>query len=171
MNPPPFISRTRAASGKQCFRAAVCLLSLAITLSLLPSEIVGQTPSAPAFYRLCVHLLDPSSVNAPAPQIDTVPPPAYESLPAPADPLQVSAETQRFYPPMLRQAGVGGTVFLRVFVPSTGTPAVVSPLRSSGAPPLDFAAMRVACSLEFSPARAQGAPAGAWIEMPFRFDP
>lgn len=70
---------------------------------------------------------------------------------------------------MLRDAGIGGTVQLWLYVDERGRVVETRVAESSGYDPLDTAARTVATSMEFSPAmnRDKGAP--VWISEPSDF--
>lgn len=75
------------------------------------------------------------------------------------------------YPPLLRDAGVGGTVQVHIFVDAEGVVGNVVVAESSGHEPLDEAGLRVARRMRFSPARNEGEIVPAWIAIPFTFVP
>lgn len=75
----------------------------------------------------------------------------------------------RRYPAALRQAGIGGTVGLYVYVAETGDVMKAELLRSSGYVPFDSVARNVALDAVFSPARRRDEPIGVWIILPIAF--
>jgi protein TonB len=108
------------------------------------------------------------------------PPPEPES-PAPYDGPEATfpelldrAGTEAFvlrnYPEALQRAGIGGTVRLLLWVDSLGFVQQVGVDRASGIPELDQAAIDVAPSFRFSPARRRGRPVGTWVEFDVRFE-
>jgi len=78
-------------------------------------------------------------------------------------------ELQQRYPPMLREAGIGGTVGLYLFVSRSGEVTRTVLQLSSGQVALDRAALEVAREAEFSPAHNRNHPVGVWIQVPFEF--
>ena len=64
---------------------------------------------------------------------------------------------------MLREAGIGGTVVLYVFVDENGLPANTQVQQSSGYPQLDAAAADVVDRMKFSPAQNRDRPVGVWV--------
>jgi TonB family protein len=78
---------------------------------------------------------------------------------------------RRHYPVALQRAHVGGTVRLRLWVDSTGSVDFVALGSSSGVPDLDRAALQVAPSFRFRPARRFGAGVGTWVEFNVEFKP
>jgi len=67
------------------------------------------------------------------------------------------------YPSRLREAGIGGTVVLYVFVDTEGRPAKSEVKQSSGYPQLDAAAAAVVVQMRFSPAMNRDKPVGVWV--------
>lgn len=78
-------------------------------------------------------------------------------------------ELQQRYPPMLREAGIGGTVGLYLFVSESGEVTKTVLQRSSGQVQLDRIGLEVALQAEFAPARNRDEPVGIWIQLPFQF--
>ena len=76
---------------------------------------------------------------------------------------------ERLYPPMLKEAGIGGRVLLWVFVDETGRAARSQIHTSSGYPALDNAAAQIVEQMEFSPAMNRDKPVGVWIAQPIDF--
>jgi TonB family protein len=73
------------------------------------------------------------------------------------------------YPPVLRDAGVGGTIQVWFFIDETGRVARTQINESSGHQALDDAALRVASVIEFTPARKEEKPVPVWISLPITF--
>lgn len=73
------------------------------------------------------------------------------------------------YPPVLREAGVGGTVVLHVFIDETGTVRNTEIHTGSGRADLDEAARAVMRVAKFSPARNEGKEVPVWIALPVSF--
>lgn len=78
---------------------------------------------------------------------------------------------QDAYPAYLQRRGVGGVVWMRVWVDSGGMASLASVSRSSGVRELDRAALQVAPLLRFEPAHRSGAPVPTWIEFSVLFEP
>ena len=130
-------------------------------------------------------------VDAAEAQIDDTPVPSEPtvSLPAadaPATPTVARADTiwprlrnssevaqlaNRRYPPLLRDAGVGGTVSMAVQVDTTGKANRVQVKRSSGHAALDDAAVRIVEAMQFTIGTVNGEVKALWIEVPVNFDP
>jgi periplasmic protein TonB len=83
-------------------------------------------------------------------------------------PAVARALTQE-YPPLLRDAGVGGTVLMYFFIDENGVVQDFRVQESSGHNALDQAAMRVADVFEFSAALNQDQRVPVWIQIPITF--
>jgi TonB family protein len=75
------------------------------------------------------------------------------------------------YPPVLREAGIGGTVTLWFFIDETGRITKLQMKKSSGHQALDEAALRVADLMQFSPALNREERVKVWVDMPIVFKP
>ena len=73
------------------------------------------------------------------------------------------------YPPLLREAGIGGTVRVFFFVGDDGIVEQVRLDQSSGHPALDEAALNVAGAYRFSPALNDDEPVPVWVSFPITF--
>ncbi len=96
------------------------------------------------------------------------PPPV--SLPEMIDPGASERLMRRYYPRALLESGVGGTVYLLLWVDTTGTVDHVQVSRGSGSPELDKAAVDAAPHLHFRPATRNGTAVGTWVEFPLTFE-
>jgi TonB family protein len=83
---------------------------------------------------------------------------------------EIEREVTRQYPPLLRDAGVGGTVVVQLTVDSTGTvvPGSLRVVRQEH-PEFDAPALRVLAGMRFSPARLNGEAVPVTIEIPLTF--
>lgn len=110
-----------------------------------------------------------------------VPPPAtisdrptftpYTVKPELANAAAVADALLGSYPPLLRDAGIGGTAVLWFFVDERGRTVKVSVYRSSGYDALDEAAERVARVMSFTPAKNRGRDVPVWVQIPISFVP
>jgi len=82
---------------------------------------------------------------------------------------EVSQALQSKYPPVLREAGIGGTALLYFSIDQEGVVADVRIFESSGHAALDEAALRAARIFRFSPARNRDQPVPVWIQIPLTF--
>jgi len=73
------------------------------------------------------------------------------------------------YPPLVRDAGIGGTAVVWFFIDETGATRRVLLRESSGHKALDDAALRVAEQVEFTPALDGEEPVPVWIALPITF--
>ncbi|MCJ7627905.1 MAG: TonB family protein [Longimicrobiales bacterium] len=81
----------------------------------------------------------------------------------------VARALEREYPPLLRDAGIGGTVNVWFYIDETGKVARVQVDKSSGHKALDDAALRVSTVIEFTPALNKDKPVPVWISLPISF--
>ncbi|MDH4450878.1 MAG: energy transducer TonB [Rhodoferax sp.] len=73
------------------------------------------------------------------------------------------------YPMLLREQGVGGVVWLRVWVSSDGRPVEIKLAKGSGYRLLDDAALRAVKLWRFIPAKNGEQSLASWVEFPIRF--
>ena len=82
---------------------------------------------------------------------------------------EVMAALQAEYPPLLRDAGVGGTTNVWFFIDETGSVQDVRVQKPSGHTALDGAAVAVARIMEFEPALNRDRPTPVWVAFPITF--
>jgi TonB family protein len=75
----------------------------------------------------------------------------------------------RYYPSMMKDAGLGGTVMLWVFIDEHGVVQRALVNKTSGFPSLDEAALKVVPEMLFSPAIFRDKRVPVWIELPLYF--
>ena len=73
------------------------------------------------------------------------------------------------YPPILRDAGIGGTTNVRFFIDTRGVVQRVLVAETSGHEALDSAALRVARTFRFTPALNLDEIVSVWIAIPITF--
>jgi protein TonB len=73
---------------------------------------------------------------------------------------------ERKYPPMLKDAGIGGTTVLWVFIDETGSVKNTRVTQSSGYEQLDEAAREVMQQAKFTPALNRDQKVPVWIQLP-----
>ncbi len=83
---------------------------------------------------------------------------------------EVQAALMREYPPLLRNAGIGGRVVVWFFISEEGQVLDRRVSQSSGHIPLDEAALRVADVFRFSPALNREQIVQVWIQLPITFE-
>ena len=82
---------------------------------------------------------------------------------------EVQAALMREYPPILRDAGIGGTVVVWFFVSEEGRVLDRRVSESSGHVPLDEASLKVADVFRFTPALNREQIVQVWIQLPITF--
>jgi periplasmic protein TonB len=82
----------------------------------------------------------------------------------------MQAALQRAYPPLLRDAGVGGTVNVWFFIDENGRVRNTRIAESSGYTQFDQAALQVADIMEFSPAYNRDQRVPVWVSIPITFE-
>ena len=75
------------------------------------------------------------------------------------------------YPPLLRDAGIGGRVGVHFDIDARGEVQDVRIEESTGHPALDAAALEVASVYRFSPALNREAPVPVWVQFTITFQP
>ncbi|MYA64905.1 MAG: M56 family metallopeptidase [Gemmatimonadetes bacterium] len=93
----------------------------------------------------------------------------HTTRPELANRWQVRKTLEDRYPADLKDAGIGGTTVLYLFVNTDGTVSETIVKTSSGHPSLDWAAVQAAKSARFLSASNEGIPVGIWIEMEMPF--
>jgi len=81
----------------------------------------------------------------------------------------VGRALEREYPPLLRDAGVGGKVEVWVRISDQGKVEDVQIHQSSGHPALDEAAIKVGQVMEFTPAMNRDKQVPVWVSIPITF--
>lgn len=81
----------------------------------------------------------------------------------------VARAMEREYPPLLRDAGIGGTVNVWFFIDEEGSVVRALVNESSGHKALDDAALKVAEIIEFTPALNRDKRVPVWISLPITF--
>lgn len=81
----------------------------------------------------------------------------------------VADELARVYPPIYRDAGIGGVAVLWFFIDVDGRVIRTQVFRSSGYLPLDEAAARVGGMMQFSPAMNRDKRVPVWVQIPIEF--
>jgi protein TonB len=82
---------------------------------------------------------------------------------------ELSEAMRRSYPPLLREAGIGGTVRVFFFIDEAGTVLQTRLDQSSGHQQLDDAALAVAAMYRFSPALNRDTRVKVWVSFPVMF--
>jgi periplasmic protein TonB len=82
---------------------------------------------------------------------------------------EIQRALERNYPPLLRDAGIGGTPVVWFFIDENGRVLRTQLSRSSGYDALDAAAIQVANQMQFSPALNRDKRVQVWVEIPIVF--
>jgi TonB family protein len=82
----------------------------------------------------------------------------------------VQMALMRQYPPLLRDAGIGGEAMIWFFINEEGAVQDTRINRSSGYDALDQAALAVAGVMEFTPAYNRDVRVPVWVAIPIRFE-
>ncbi|OHB03815.1 MAG: hypothetical protein A3B14_03940 [Candidatus Zambryskibacteria bacterium RIFCSPLOWO2_01_FULL_45_21] len=83
---------------------------------------------------------------------------------------EVSRALERNYPPLLRDAGIGGEVIVWFFIDEGGTVLKTQVNTSSGYPALDDAAEKVGKLMQFTPAYNRDKKVQVWVSIPIKFN-
>jgi TonB family protein len=83
---------------------------------------------------------------------------------------EIAALLQKSYPVLLRDAGVGGTVIMWIYVDDTGQVRNTRVKQSSQIEPLDSAASKVSRQMRFRPAQNRDTRVPVWVSIPIHFD-
>ena len=83
---------------------------------------------------------------------------------------EVQAALMREYPPILRNAGIGGTVVVWFFISEEGQVLDRRVAQGSGHTQFDEAALKVADVFKFSPALNRENIVQVWIQLPIAFE-
>lgn len=82
---------------------------------------------------------------------------------------EVRRALEREYPPLLRDAGIGGQVNVWFFIDEQGSVIRTQVQKSSGHKALDDAALKVADIMEFTPALNRDKRVKVWVAFPITF--
>jgi len=91
------------------------------------------------------------------------------TLPALLNASAVSRALERNYPPLLRDAGIGGKAVLWVLLNEDGSVARSELKESSGQAALDDVALKIAPLMRFSPAMNRDQRIKVWVSVPIVF--
>lgn len=92
-----------------------------------------------------------------------------EVMPALLNAAEVKRALQRSYPPMLRDAGIGGRTALLLLIDEQGRVVEAKIRESSGQAALDRVALEVAPLMRFSPAMNRDQRVRVWAQVPLDF--
>jgi TonB family protein len=119
-----------------------------------------QPTPAPTNQRLPMKSLNPDD----GPQFTP-----FDEMPQLTNRDAVMTALARNYPPLLRDAGIGGTTIGWALVDKSGKVTRTQIKQGSGRAELDAAALKVLQGMQFEPARHQGERVSVWIALPIVF--
>jgi len=93
----------------------------------------------------------------------------YDTPPRLANAREVNRTLQDLYPTELKDAGVGGMANVWLFIDEGGAVQEAELSRSSGADEIDAAAIEVARTMRFEPARNRDKAVAVWVQIPITF--
>lgn len=148
------------------YRSARTVLWAIATVGLVVVACEAPIPGEP------LRKDDASDSKAVVPTDDAMPEPVftpYTVAPTLTNQAEVVRAMTRNYPPLLRDAGIGGTVLFWVYIDTEGTVQHFRLKDGSGHPALDDAAGKVMRVMKFTAALNRGAPVAVWVEIPIQF--
>jgi protein TonB len=83
---------------------------------------------------------------------------------------EIARALERNYPPLLRDAGIGGDVLVWFFIDEDGHVLKHQIAEESGYPALDDAAVKVASLMQFTPAYNRDKKVQVWVSIPIKFN-
>jgi protein TonB len=86
------------------------------------------------------------------------------------NPGEIKAALERNYPPLMRDAGIGGDVLLWFFIDEDGVVVNTELKESSGYPALDEAALKIAPLMRFTAAMNRDRKVRVWVSLPINFN-
>ncbi len=93
----------------------------------------------------------------------------YTVAPSVVNGAEVERALARDYPPLLRDASLGGTVDVWIHISDKGVVGEVKVHKSSGYPALDSAAVQVGHVIKFRPALNRDQKVPVWVSIPITF--
>lgn len=109
----------------------------------------------------------PSVLGVPTVVSDTF----YDMAPGITNPDEIRDLMREEYPPLLRDAGIGGRAVLLISVDDMGQVQDASLERGTGHEALDELALELAKMFRFSPAQIGGRPIPIWVTVPINLTP
>jgi len=93
----------------------------------------------------------------------------YDTPPRLTNAPHIRERIQELYPQQLKEAGVGGSVNVWLFIGDDGVVERSQVNQSSGTEQLDEAAVTLAREMVFTPASNDGTPVSVWVSIPVTF--
>jgi TonB family protein len=159
---PPLSRIRRMIAWSGVAALAVALFALPRPATLFSPATVGDGPVADA--------PQPQPVVDDAPEIAASPTfTPYSVAPNLLNREAVARALEEAYPPLLRDAGIGGTARVWFFIDADGSVQDTRIDESSGHQEIDRAALSVASMMQFSPALNRDQPVPVWVAFPITF--
>jgi protein TonB len=128
------------------------------------------TIAATTFEATPVENLPPPPAGATSDDISRAPMfTPYTVKPGLRNSTEVARALQRNYPPLLRDAGIGGTTVMWFFIDENGRVVNTQVNKGSGYEALDEAATKVAEMMQFTPALNRDKKVPVWVQIPITF--
>jgi TonB family protein len=168
------IRRIAARSSRRLRRAAPLAI---IALVLFAAAFTARDPAAasqgmPAAEARAFDRVDPTAGVASPTELPAVPEFGRSTVePELTNTAQIAQALAQLYPPLLSEAGIGGTTEFWFHIDETGAVRRTTLYRSSGHAVLDEAAQQVAALMRFSPARDGDQRVPVWRAIPVTFRP
>ena len=143
--------QVRLAQGAMLLFGAIMVIGLAVVIP----GITGEDAQMEA----------PAELDISAQPVFT----PYTVMPDYVNGPEVMRALEREYPPLLRDAGIGGTAIVWFFIDETGVVRNQQIQESSGHQALDDAALRVAPVFRFTPAMNRDKAVPVWVQLPITF--
>ena len=121
--------------------------------------------------RRTEEVVSPGPTEAPPQQsgAERVAEPDVTAQPRLENVAEIQTLIEREYPPLLRDAGIGGLANVWFLIAEDGSIERTQLAVGSGHPKLDQAALRIAAAARFSPALSRGVAKSAWVSLPISF--
>jgi len=129
-----------------------------------PVSAQADTPGAPEDPGAAPQEPSPADPRASAPTFTP-----FEVAPEVTNRTVVQRALEREYPPLLRDAGIGGTTIIHFFITEDGEVGNALIAEPSGHSAVDAAALRVATEFRFTPARLRDSAVPVWVQIPITF--
>lgn len=142
---------------------AVAFALLALGAGALACE---TSPPDPGAETDAVAERAPTDPPSSTPEPEAIP---YDEPPELQNPSDVQARLQEVYPDSLKQAGVGGTVTLSMYVDQEGRVVETRVKDSEGPDAFEGPAQKVVDAMEFTAARSDGQTKAVWVQQRIQF--
>jgi TonB family protein len=136
-------------------------------VTVVPTEDARSTPST-----MAIDTPPPPPPPPPLPPVDVRVTPSFTPMTQPPRLINAGEVQQmlgQLYPPVLRDAGIGGAPTVWFFIDETGTVVRTQLNQSGGHPALDEAALKAAEFMRFEPALNREERVAVWVTIPVIF--